>query len=111
MTTDKSPGVQIIENVQKLQDFTSITLLLSLKCGNTYEKLKKISEFINSNMKINGITWNKLSIVPCNKNPYNFALKIQSAINENFISISKLISILTIHKSIRLDVISLETCN
>lgn len=91
-----------------LEDFISITLLLSLD-GNDYKKLIKLKDFINTNMKINGVEWKKISIIKCYKNPYNFSLKIISTINEKLISISQLTSILKIHKALKVDVLTLQT--
>lgn len=89
--------------------FVYITFSLSLigASNSTTEKLKKLSNFIDT-LNINGVTWEELTIIRCNKNPYNKTLKIKSIIDENSISISQLITVLSI-KSIKVDVLSLKT--
>jgi hypothetical protein len=96
--------------VENFDDFLIITCLLSFD-NNNKEHLNKLSNFINTNMKINGVEWKNFDIVPCNKNPYNFSLRIKTIINETLISITQLSSILTIHSSLRLEVLSLQTYN
>lgn len=96
--------------VENFDDFLIITCLLSFD-NNNKQHLKKLSDFINTNMKINGVEWKNFIIVPCTKNAYNFSLKIKTIINERLISITQLTSMLTIHKSLRLEVLSLQTYN
>jgi|SRR6476620_2391751 len=94
--------------LEESDEFVYITLSASLVGNNnTNEKLTKLSHFINT-LNINGVTWEHLSIVRCNKNPYNKTLNIKSIIDEKKISISQLITFLSI-KSINIDVLSLKT--